>query len=82
MQLSRAARAPQIALKEKDGCALIAVGYKGYRMVRATHGVAGGSWYYEVKICAPQGGEVCAAPTLAGGRRFFWLCARGGPLPI
>ena len=58
VQLSRAARAPQIALKEDArGVALTAVGYKGYRMVRATHGVAGGSWYYEVTVCAPQNNE-------------------------
>ena len=37
--------------------ALTAVGYKGYRMVRATHGVAAGSWYFEVRVCAPHNGE-------------------------
>ena len=51
VQLSRSARAPQIALKEDGrGVALTAVGFKGFRMVRATHGVANGQWYYEVKI--------------------------------
>lgn len=58
VQLSRSARAPQIALKEDErGVALTAVGYKGYRMVRATHGVASGSWYYEVTVGEPLNGE-------------------------
>ena len=47
VQLSRTAKAAQIALKDD---LLTAVGYRGYRMVRATHGVASGSWYYEVKV--------------------------------
>ena len=52
--LSRAAKAAQISLRED---LRTAVGYKGYRMVRATHGVHAGAWYFEVKVCAPQGGE-------------------------
>ena len=58
VQLSRTARAPQITLREDSrGAALTAVGYKGYRMVRATHGVASGAWYYEVKVLESQNGE-------------------------
>ena len=51
VQLSRTAKAGQIALKDD---LLTAVGYRGYRMVRATHGVASGSWYYEIKVNTPQ----------------------------
>jgi len=51
VQLSRTARAPQISLREdQNGAALTAVGYKGYRMVRATHGVSSGTYYYEVRV--------------------------------
>ena len=58
VQLSRIARAPQIALKEdRNGHALTAVGYKGFRMVRATHGVANGCYYYEVTVKEPNNGE-------------------------
>ena len=45
------------------------VGYRGYRMVRATHGVSSGSWYFEVRVNTPLNGEDghtrlgwCAAP--------------------
>ncbi|XP_014789671.1 set1/Ash2 histone methyltransferase complex subunit ASH2 isoform X2 [Octopus bimaculoides] len=40
-------RAPQ--LKISDDC-LTVTGDKGYSMVRATHGIRCGSWYYEAKI--------------------------------
>ena len=52
--LSRIARAPQITLREDS---LTAVGCKGYRMVRATHGVKRGGWYFEVRVHEPMNGE-------------------------
>ena len=67
VQLSRSAKAPQIALKDD---LLTAVGYRGYRMVRATHGVASGSWYYEVKVNTPQNGE-------DGHTRLGWCTEMG-----
>jgi len=54
VQLSRSARAPQIVLRDDMRSA---VGHKGYRMIRATHGVIGGSWYFEVRVGAPLNGE-------------------------
>ena len=51
VQLSRTARAPQITLRENEaGLAMTAIGYKGYRMVRATHGVSNGTFYYEIQV--------------------------------
>mmetsp|Transcript_24890 Transcript_24890/g.82764 ORF Transcript_24890/g.82764 Transcript_24890/m.82764 type:complete len:540 (+) Transcript_24890:46-1665(+) len=47
IQLSRSSRAPQVTLRDDM---LTAVGFKGYRMVRATHGVRSGSWYFEVRV--------------------------------
>jgi len=47
VQLSKTSRAPQLTI-HSDG--LTVVGQKGYRMVRATHGVSSGSWYYEVTV--------------------------------
>lgn len=40
-------RAPQLKLSEDRMCV---TGEKGYSMVRATHGVSNGSWYFEVTI--------------------------------
>ena len=40
-------KAPQLKLSEDR---LTVTGEKGYSMVRATHGVANGSWYFEVTI--------------------------------
>lgn len=40
-------RAPQIKVSENR---LTAAGDKGYCMIRATHGVSQGTWYYEVHI--------------------------------
>ena len=58
VQLSRPSRAPQITLRENEqGVALSAVGYKGFRMVRATHGVSNGCYYYEVLVQEPLHGE-------------------------
>ena len=54
VQLSRTAKAPQITLQEDM---LTAIGCKGYRMVRATHGVGSGSWYFEVRVNTPLNGE-------------------------
>ena len=54
VQLSRAGRAAQIVLRDDM---LTAVGCKGYRMVRATHGVREGSWYFEIKVASPLHGE-------------------------
>mmetsp|Transcript_11604 Transcript_11604/g.42437 ORF Transcript_11604/g.42437 Transcript_11604/m.42437 type:complete len:296 (-) Transcript_11604:123-1010(-) len=45
--LSKTEKAPQIVLSEDR---LSASSRKGYRMVRATHGVAYGSWYFEVLV--------------------------------
>ena len=57
-QLSRIACAPQIKLRDDEsGRTLTAIGYKGYRMVRATHGVSDGCYYYEVKVGAPLNDE-------------------------
>ena len=67
VQLSRSAKASQIALKDD---LLTAVGYRGYRMVRATHGVASGSWYYEIKVNTPQNGE-------DGHTRLGWCTEMG-----
>ena len=67
VQLSRTAKAAQIALKDD---LLTAVGYRGYRMVRATHGVASGSWYYEIKVNTPQNGE-------DGHTRLGWCTEMG-----
>eukprot|EP00968_Pinguiococcus_pyrenoidosus_P002034 scaffold109_cov252-Pinguiococcus_pyrenoidosus.AAC.19 len=39
--------APQLTLSED---ALTATGFKGHRMVRASHGVNVGNWYFEVEI--------------------------------
>ena len=50
VQLSRTAKAPQITLQDDM---LTAIGCKGYRMVRATHGVGSGSWYFEVRVNTP-----------------------------
>lgn len=73
VQLSRSARAPQLGLREdRRGVACVATGYKGYRMVRATHGVASGTWYYEVKILDNQNGE-------DGHARLGW-CTEAGDL--
>ena len=73
VQLSRSARAPQLGLKEdRAGVACTATGYKGYRMVRATHGVASGCWYYEVKVLEAQNGE-------EGHTRLGW-CTEAGDL--
>ena len=65
VQLSRTAKAPQITLQDDM---LTAGGCKGYRMVRATHGVASGSWYYEVKVNTPHNGE-------DGHTRLGWCTA-------
>ena len=54
VQLSRTAKAPQITLQDDM---LTAIGCKGYRMVRATHGVGSGSWYFEVRVNTPLNGE-------------------------
>ena len=40
-------RAPQLKLSEDRMCV---TGEKGYSMVRATHGVSHGSWYFEVTV--------------------------------
>ncbi|CAF0719420.1 unnamed protein product [Brachionus calyciflorus] len=40
-------RAPQLKLSDDRTCV---TGEKGYSMVRATHGVSHGSWYFEVTI--------------------------------
>jgi len=40
-------RAPQLKLSEDR---LTVTGEKGYSMIRATHGVSYGNWYYEVKV--------------------------------
>lgn len=40
---------------------LTVIGYKGYRMVRATHGVSSGSWYFEMQDRATA--------------RFYWQCS-------
>jgi len=47
VRLSCKDKAAQVVLS-KDGCT--ASSSKGYRMVRATHGVASGAWYCEVRI--------------------------------
>ena len=67
VQLSRAAKAAQITLKDDM---LTAVGYRGYRTVRATHGVASGSWYYEIKVNTPHNGE-------DGHTRLGWCTEMG-----
>jgi len=67
VQLSRTAKAAQITLQEDM---LTASGCKGYRMVRATHGVASGSWYFEVKVNTPQNGE-------DGHTRLGWCTEMG-----
>ena len=54
VQLSRVARAPQITVCN-DG--MSAVGFKGYRMVRASHCATQGAWYFEVRIDEPLHGE-------------------------
>lgn len=53
--LSRVYRSEKIDLSEDR---LTASGTKGYRMVRATRGVASGAWYFEVKVLRipPMGG--------------------------
>lgn len=53
--LSRVYRSEKIELSEDR---LTASGTKGYRMVRATRGVASGAWYFEVKVLRipPMGG--------------------------
>ena len=74
VQLSRSSRAPQLGLKEdRNGVARTVTGYKGYRMVRATHGVASGAWYFEVKILEPMNGEE------DGHTRIGW-CTESGDL--
>ena len=65
VQLSRTAKAPQITLQEDM---LTAIGCKGYRMVRATHGVGSGSWYFEVRVNAPLNSE-------DGHTRLGWCAA-------
>lgn len=40
-------RAPQLKLSEDRMCVM---GEKGYSMVRATHGVSHGTWYFEVHV--------------------------------
>jgi Set1/Ash2 histone methyltransferase complex subunit ASH2 len=53
--LSRVYRSEKIEVSEDR---LTASGTKGYRMVRATRGVASGAWYFEVTVLRipPQGG--------------------------
>ena len=60
-------QAPQISLKDD---LLTATGYKGYRMVRATHGVSSGSWYFEIKVNTPLNGE-------DGHTRLGWCTEMG-----
>jgi hypothetical protein len=67
VQLSRTAKAAQITLQDDM---LTASGCKGYRMVRATHGVASGSWYFEVKVNTPHNGE-------DGHTRLGWCTEMG-----
>jgi Set1/Ash2 histone methyltransferase complex subunit ASH2 len=67
VQLSRSMRAPQITLGEH---LTSAVGHKGYRMVRATHGVSSGSWYFEVRVGEPLHGE-------DGHTRLGWCTEMG-----
>lgn len=67
VQLSRSMRAPQIVLGEG---LMSAVGYKGFRMVRATHGVRSGSWYFEVRVSEPLNDE-------DGHTRLGWCTEMG-----
>ncbi|XP_035438516.2 set1/Ash2 histone methyltransferase complex subunit ASH2 isoform X1 [Spodoptera frugiperda] len=62
-------RAPQLKISEDR---LAVTGDKGYCMVRATHGVSRGSWYWEVCVEEmPEG----AATRLGWGRRYANLQA-------
>ena len=40
-------RAPQLRLTDEN---LTVSGHKGYRLIRASHGVSAGSWYFEVTV--------------------------------
>ena len=44
-------RAPQLKLSGR-----VVTGEKGYSMLRATHGVRAGRWYYEVKVLPGEKG--------------------------
>lgn len=46
-------------------------GVQGFRMIRATHGVSSGSWYYEVKIKPPE------KDTEKGHVRLGWCTEMG-----
>ncbi|XP_037296593.1 set1/Ash2 histone methyltransferase complex subunit ASH2 isoform X4 [Manduca sexta] len=62
-------RAPQLKISEDR---LAVTGEKGYCMVRATHGVSRGSWYWEASVEEmPEG----AATRLGWGRRYANLQA-------
>ena len=39
-------------------------------MIRATHGVSSGSWYFEVRVLEPAGGE-------EGHMRLGWSTEKG-----
>jgi len=70
-------RAPQLKVSEDR---LTVIGEKGYSMLRATHSVNRGSWYWEAQIVdLPEGGairigwaqeyanlQVCTSPTKMG----------------
>jgi Set1/Ash2 histone methyltransferase complex subunit ASH2 len=55
-------RAPQLRVNDER---LAVTGEKGYAMVRGTHGVSHGSWYYEVSV---RGGEMPSG----GAVRLGW----------
>ena len=62
-------RAPQLKVAEDR---LAVTGDKGYCMVRATHGVSRGAWYWEAAVEEmPEG----AATRLGWGRRYANLQA-------
>ena len=49
--LSNGARAPEIKLDAKQ---LTVTGHQGYRMVRSTHGMYAGTYYYEATVLEPD----------------------------
>ena len=57
VSLSPKDRAPQLEF-DVDKDPYLVTGSKGYRMIRATHGVNEGTWYFEVKVMSSSHGSL------------------------